>query len=70
MYDSCMAKMPSTSAPDKPNTPRQGSLTEMFESVTPYERNSKRHGEITRAITEFIVKDMVPLWVHGIDKCA
>ncbi|XDV25695.1 hypothetical protein PO909_029568 [Leuciscus waleckii] len=53
--------MPSTSAPDKPNTSRQGSLTEMFESVTPYERNSKRHGEITRVITEFIAKDMMPL---------
>ncbi|XP_048036293.1 E3 SUMO-protein ligase ZBED1-like [Megalobrama amblycephala] len=53
--------MPSTSAPDRPNTSRQGSLTEMFESVTPYERNSKRHGEITRAITEFIAKDMMPL---------
>ncbi|KAK0149598.1 hypothetical protein N1851_009644 [Merluccius polli] len=50
MYDSCMAKMPS-SVPDKPNTSRQGSLTEMFESVTPYERNSKWHGEITRTIT-------------------
>uniref|UniRef100_A0A9J8ALC4 BED-type domain-containing protein n=1 Tax=Cyprinus carpio carpio TaxID=630221 RepID=A0A9J8ALC4_CYPCA len=61
MYDSCMTKMPSTSAPDRPNTSRQGSLTEMFESVTPYERNSKRHGEITRAITEFIAKDMMPL---------
>ncbi|XP_059422959.1 E3 SUMO-protein ligase ZBED1-like [Carassius carassius] len=61
MYDSCMTKIPSTSAPDRPNTSRQGSLTEMFESVTPYERNSKRHGEITRAITEFIAKDMMPL---------
>ena len=28
-----MAKMPSTNAPDKPNTSRQGSLTEMFDSV-------------------------------------
>ena len=54
MYDSCMAKMPSTSAPDKPNTSRQGSLTKMFDSVTPYDPNSKRHGEI-------IAKDMVPL---------
>ena len=61
MYDSCKAKMPSTSAPDKPSTSRQGSLTEMFESVTPYECNSKRHGEITWAITEFIAKDMMPL---------
>ncbi|XP_073730753.1 E3 SUMO-protein ligase ZBED1 [Misgurnus anguillicaudatus] len=53
--------MPSTSARDKPNTSRQESLTEMFASVTPYERNSKRHGEITRRITEFIAKDMMPL---------
>lgn len=61
MYDSFMAKMPSTSELDKPNTSRHGSLTEMFESVTPYKRNSKRHGEITRPITEFIAKDMMPL---------
>ncbi|XP_070835535.1 zinc finger BED domain-containing protein 4-like [Chaetodon trifascialis] len=61
IYDSCLAKTPSTSAPGKPSTSRQGSLTEMFESVTPYERTSKWHGEITRAITEFIAKDMAPL---------
>lgn len=61
MYDSCKAKMPRTIAPDKPSASRQGSLTKMFESVTPYERNSKRHGETTQAITEFIAKEMMPL---------
>ncbi len=61
MYDSCMAKRPSTSVSSKPNTTRQGSLTEMFESVTPYERTSKRHMEITQKVTECIAKDMMPL---------
>ncbi|KAF0029316.1 hypothetical protein F2P81_018421 [Scophthalmus maximus] len=46
MYDSCMANMPSTA---------------MFESITPYERNSKRHESISRVITEFLAKDMVPI---------
>ena len=60
MHESCMAQMPSTSAPNRP-TMRQASLTEIFDGVTPYDRNSKRHGDITRAITEFIAEDMVPL---------
>ncbi len=61
MYDSFMAKKPSTSVSSKPNTTRQGSLTEMFESVTPYERTSKQHMEITQKVTECIAKDMMPL---------
>ncbi|XP_051571349.1 E3 SUMO-protein ligase ZBED1-like [Myxocyprinus asiaticus] len=61
MYNSCMAKKPNTSVSSKPNTTRQGSLTEMFLSLTPYERTSKQHVEITQAVTEFITKDMMPL---------
>ena len=65
MYDSCMARMPTTSATTsrKQSTSRQGSLTELFESITPYEQNLKRHAEITLAITEFIAKDMMPIGV-------
>lgn len=66
LYDSYIAKKPHTSVSSRPNTPRQGTLTEMFESVSPYERTSKRHVEITRAITEFIAKDMMPL--HAVTK--
>ncbi|XP_061585714.1 E3 SUMO-protein ligase ZBED1-like [Cololabis saira] len=55
--------MPTTSASPKPSTSRQGSLTDLFESITPYEHNSKRHAEITLAITEFIAKDMMPIRV-------
>ncbi|XP_038163162.1 E3 SUMO-protein ligase ZBED1-like [Cyprinodon tularosa] len=80
MYDSCMARMATTSASAsvKQSTTRQGSLTELFESVTPYEHNAKRHVEITRAITEFIAKDMISVsivtrpgftaLVHTLDK--
>ncbi|XP_051564716.1 E3 SUMO-protein ligase ZBED1-like [Myxocyprinus asiaticus] len=57
----CMAKKPNTSVSSKPNTTGQGSLTVMFLSITPYERTSKRHMEITQAVTEFIAKDMMPL---------
>lgn len=60
VYDSCMARMPTTSATTSTSS-RQGTLTELFESVTPYERSSKRHAEITQAITEFIAKDMMPI---------
>ncbi|KAK0151883.1 Zinc finger BED domain-containing protein 1 [Merluccius polli] len=65
MYDSCMARMPTTSATtsSKQSTSRQGSLTELFESISPYEQKSKRHAEITQAITEFIAKDMMPISV-------
>lgn len=53
-------KKPNTSVSSKPNTTQQASLTEMFDSVTPYERASKRHVEITQAVTEFIAKGMMP----------
>ncbi|KAL3995876.1 N-acetyltransferase 8 [Sarotherodon galilaeus] len=60
-YDRCMAKK-SSSVQNKPsNVTRQGSLTELFEGVTPYERTSKRHVEITKAVTHCIAKDMMPV---------
>ncbi|KAL4008423.1 hypothetical protein ACER0C_002275 [Sarotherodon galilaeus] len=56
-----MAKK-SSSVQNKPsNVTRQGSLTELFEGVTPYEHTSKRHMEITKAVTHCIAKDMMPV---------
>ncbi|XP_051816727.1 E3 SUMO-protein ligase ZBED1-like [Acanthochromis polyacanthus] len=55
VYDGCMAKIPT-----RPKAPQQASLKVMFENVTPYERTSKRHREITQAIAEYLAKDMLP----------
>lgn len=44
----------------RPKTSQQTSLKVMFESATPYERTSKRHDEITHAISEYLTKDMLP----------
>uniref|UniRef100_A0A8C9YIK6 BED-type domain-containing protein n=1 Tax=Sander lucioperca TaxID=283035 RepID=A0A8C9YIK6_SANLU len=59
LYDRCIAKKTS-SVQNNPST-RQGSVTEMFASVTPYERTSKRHVEITEAVAQCIAKDMMPV---------
>lgn len=63
MYDSCMVKTPLTSAStsSKKTTSRQGSLTQVFESITPYKHNLKRRMLITQTITEFIAKDMMSI---------
>lgn len=45
-----MAKNPTTSVSFRPTTTQQGSLTEMLESKTPYERDSKLHSKITQAM--------------------
>lgn len=36
--DDCMAKNPTASGSSRPTTTQQGSLTERFESITPYKR--------------------------------
>ena len=40
---------------------KQTTITASFASVTPYKRSSRRHREITTAITHYIAKDMVPV---------
>ncbi|KAK0131088.1 Zinc finger BED domain-containing protein 1 [Merluccius polli] len=40
---------------------RQQSIAQSFVSATPYEKSSKRHIEITKAITHFLAKDMMPI---------
>ncbi|XP_039519610.1 E3 SUMO-protein ligase ZBED1-like [Pimephales promelas] len=45
----------------------QVSIVQAFASVTPYEKGSKRHKEITDAITNHICKDMVPAYIVSKD---
>lgn len=58
--------------PKKPvavNTPdlaKQASLVSVFASGTKYNKNSKRHTEITSAITYCLAKDMMP--IHTVEK--
>ena len=40
---------------------RQQSIAQSFVSATPYEKSSKRHIEITEAITHCLAKDMMPI---------
>lgn len=40
---------------------KQPSIKTAFASVTPYEKSSRRHSEITTAITRYIAKEMIPL---------
>ena len=63
-----MAKDPITSLSCMmPCTTWQGSLPEMFRSITPYERDSKpRNYQKTKAIEEFTGKDLMPL--NGVTK--
>ncbi len=40
---------------------QQASIPQSFASVTPYEKTSKRHKEITEAISRYLAKDMMPI---------
>ncbi|XP_049337568.1 E3 SUMO-protein ligase ZBED1-like [Astyanax mexicanus] len=42
-------------------SPKQQSIVATFASITPYETKTKRHQEITKAVTYFMAKDMMPL---------
>ncbi|KAI2645384.1 E3 SUMO-protein ligase ZBED1 [Labeo rohita] len=41
--------------------PKQKSILSSFVAITPYERCSKRSKDITRAVSNFLAKDMMPL---------
>ncbi|XP_066533969.1 E3 SUMO-protein ligase ZBED1 [Hoplias malabaricus] len=59
LYDECMSKRPSHQPAQFPNmTTKQTSVTEAFESVTPYEKSSRRHREITDSIAKYLAKDI------------
>ena len=51
---------PKTLSSSKSKTLQQ-SISQSFACVTPYEKTSKRHGEITEAITRYLAKDMMPI---------
>lgn len=65
-YDECMAKKSAesdectSSQPPRP-TSKQTSIAQALESCTPYDKSSRRYGEITDAITRYLAKDMVPI---------
>ena len=46
----------------KPSQVSQQTITSSLLSVTPYEKTSKRHKDITQAITNFVAKDMLPVY--------
>ena len=65
LYEECSAKksestVRSASCHDAAPGVKQKSIAQMFESVTPYDLGSRRHKEITDAITYYLAKDMVP----------
>ena len=41
--------------------PQQQTMEAAFSSVMPYDKKTKRHNDITNAITYFIAKDMLPI---------
>ncbi len=53
LYDECKARSDCR--------PKQKTISDAFASVTPYAKGSKRHKEITDAITFHLAKDMVPI---------
>ena len=63
-YQECQAMQPKTSSSRKNVGQKQeltqSSIQQSFSKGTPYNRNSPRWIEITRAITVYLCKDMVP----------
>ncbi|XP_057700431.1 E3 SUMO-protein ligase ZBED1-like isoform X3 [Corythoichthys intestinalis] len=55
LYDQCKQRTPGETSSD------QKTITETFASLTPYDRKSKRHQQITDAITFHLAKDMAPM---------
>ncbi len=52
---------PSTSRASIGAVPKQKSIVSSFVAITPYEKCSKRSKDITRAVSFFLAKDMIPL---------
>lgn len=59
LFEECMAKKPRETSSSSDASAKQTTITSSFASVTPYERTSRRHKEITTAVTNYISKDMV-----------
>jgi len=69
LHDQCMSTKSSETDKSTPQSQpsEQVSIVQAFASVTPYEKGSKRHKEITDAITNHICKDMVPAYIVSKD---
>uniref|UniRef100_A0A9J7ZG55 Uncharacterized protein n=1 Tax=Cyprinus carpio carpio TaxID=630221 RepID=A0A9J7ZG55_CYPCA len=52
---------PSTSRASSGAVPKQKSIVSSFVAITPYEKSSKRSKDITRAVSYFLAKEMMPL---------
>ena len=50
-----------------PSQPKQKTISDAFAGVTLYEKGSKRHKDITDAITFHLAKDMVPIYTVTIE---
>ncbi|XP_038129439.1 E3 SUMO-protein ligase ZBED1-like [Cyprinodon tularosa] len=59
LYEDCMAKKSLETSSSSDTSAKQPTITSSFASLTPYERTSRRHKEITTAVTNYISKDMV-----------
>ncbi|XP_061884799.1 E3 SUMO-protein ligase ZBED1-like [Entelurus aequoreus] len=61
LHDECMTKKSGkkSTPSDSAHCSKQTTITASFASITPYEKSSRRHKEITTAITHYIGKDMV-----------
>ncbi|XP_052413836.1 E3 SUMO-protein ligase ZBED1-like [Carassius gibelio] len=66
LYQLCSAEKSSSSGESTlVHQPKQQSISSSFESITPYPVSSRRHREITEAITRYLAKDMVPIATVG-----
>ncbi|XP_060796344.1 E3 SUMO-protein ligase ZBED1-like [Neoarius graeffei] len=61
LHEECMAKKTHETSSSSESTSAKQTITTSFASVTPYDRSSQRHKEITAAVTNYITKDMVPV---------
>ena len=63
-YDELRLKQNSAGETEKhiPKQPRQLSVASCIDASTPYSKNSQRHKDITKAVTSFLAKDMVPVY--------
>ncbi|XP_061918596.1 E3 SUMO-protein ligase ZBED1-like [Entelurus aequoreus] len=61
LHDECMTKKSGekSTPSDSAHCSKHTTITASFASITPYEKSSRRHKEITTAITHYIGKDMV-----------
>ncbi|XP_073714924.1 E3 SUMO-protein ligase ZBED1-like [Misgurnus anguillicaudatus] len=63
IFEECIAKKSTESAASDTQSSskhQQSTISELFAAVTPYEKTSRRHREITNAITHYLAKDTVP----------